>query len=167
MTTLGLESRLVQNPALGAVVLWRFARKFSDSHLSHDFCPLCLSALVLPMIWHADTAEMISSTREASGLRAFAEKFSDSKDSNLDSLFAIHRRATQWRSKTMCSLRMALGSGLLRLNERGCLVPSDSLWKPNQQPSVVRSQTHMAEKLGTWFSSMSLLEVAAILHVRF
>ena len=74
MTALGLESRLVQNPALGAVVLWRFVHSYYHAHSLRAAAPFCLAALVLPMVWHAETAENIASTREASGLRAFADK---------------------------------------------------------------------------------------------
>ena len=167
MNALGLESRLVQNPALGAVVLWRFARKYSDSHPVHAAAPLCLVALVLPMVWHTDTATNIASTQIASGLRAFADKFFDAQDSNLDALLAIHSRAARWRSKTTNALRIGFGSGLLRLNERGGLMPSDTVWQPAKHPSTVRIQTNVAEKLGAWFSALSLLEIAAIVHVRF
>ena len=101
MTALGLESRLVQNPALGAVILWRFAHKYSEAHALRAATPFCLCALILPMVWHAETAEKIASTRETSGLRALADKFSDTRDSKLDTLLALHGRTLRWRGKTM------------------------------------------------------------------
>lgn len=167
MTTLGHESRLVQNHALGAVVLWRFARKYTDSHALHAPVPLCLAALVLPMVWHVDTATNIASTREKSGLRAFRDKFSDTQESRFDALLAIHNRSARWQDKTMGSLSMALGCGLIHLNDRAMLVPSGIEWHVNRHPLAVRNQVNMAEKLGTWFASLSLLEIANVLHIRF
>lgn len=167
MTTLGLESRLVQNPALGAVVLWRFAHKYSELHARRAAAPFCLSALILPMVWHAETAENIASTREASGLRAFADKFSDTRDSKLDTLLALHHRAARWKEKTMNSLRVAMGCGLLRFDASGGLLAGDVAWQPVNQAQAARNQTNHAEKLGAWFAALSLLEIAAILRVRF
>lgn len=167
MTTLGLESRLVQNPALGAVVLWRFAHKYSEVHALRAAAPVCLGALILPMVWHAETAGTIASTREASGLRAFADKFSDTRDSKLDTLLALHQRTARWQDKTMDSLRVAMGCGLLRFDETGGLLAGEIAWQPVNQPQAVRSQTNHAEKLGAWFAALSLLEISAILRVRF
>lgn len=167
MTTLGLESRLVQNPALGAVVLWRFAHKYSEAHALRAATPFCLCALILPMVWHAETAENITSTREASGLRAFADKFSDTRDSRLDTLLALHGRTARWQDKTMNSMRVAMGCGLLRFDGAGGLLAGDIEWQPAKHPQTVRVQANVAEKLGAWFAALSLLEIAAILRVRF
>ena len=159
--------RLVQNPALGAVVLWRFARKYSESHALHAAVSLPLCALVLPMVWHAETAENIASTREASGLRAFADKFSDTKMSQLDALLALHNRVARWRGKTMDALRIGFGSNLLRLEEQGGVIASDAAWSPVAHTQPVRDQTNAAEKLGAWFAVMTLREISVALHVRF
>jgi hypothetical protein len=167
MTALGHELRMVQNPALGAVILWRFARAYADQHPQNSPAPFCLLALILPMIWHADTATNIHSTREASGLRAFADKFSDSQDSHLDSLLSIHKRAARWRTKTIDSIQMAIGCGLLRIEPAGGVIASDQTWQPGKQPPSVRIQFNNSEKLGCWFARLSLIEIAAILHVRF
>lgn len=167
MNALGHELRMVQNPALGAVVLWRFARTYADQNPLKSPAPFCLLALVLPMIWHGDTATNIHSTREASGLRAFADKFSDSQDSHLDSLLSIHKRAARWRAKTMDSTQMAIGCGLLRIDSSGGVIASDQTWQPGKHPLSIRIQTNNAEKLGDWFARLSLIEIAAILHIRF
>ncbi len=167
MTDLGHELRMVQNPALGAVILWRFARAYSEASSSHSPAPLCLAALVLPMVWHEDTARNLASTQKKSGLRAFADKFTDTKESNLDALVTIHERVIRWRSKTLASLRMAHGCGLLRLELKGGILAFDKDWQPAKHSPAVRSQANLAEKLGGWFASLSLLEIATILHVRF
>jgi len=159
--------RLVQNPALGAVILWRFARKYSDSHALHSAVPLPLCALVLPMVWHQETADQIAATREASGLRAFTAKFSDTKNSQLDALLALQRRAARWREKTLGALHLGFGSNLLRLDEKGGLLASDEVWAPARQPQTVRNQTNAAEKLGAWFATMTLREISVTLRVRF
>jgi hypothetical protein len=119
------------------------------------------------MVWNSETTENIHSTFEASGLRAFADKFSDTSDSKLDALLAIHGRVKLWRMQTMKSLQFAIGTGLLRLDEMGRLSSADVALQPSKHRQIVRTQTKSAEKLGAWFASLSLLEIATILHIRF
>ena len=164
MTTLGHELRVVHNPALGAVLLWRFARSYSETHQLHTPTPLPLAVLVLPMVWHSDTLNHITSNRAASGLRALADKFTDDK---LDVLLALHGRAFRWRDKTVNALRMGLATSILRLSTEGGLVAGDTDWSLNAQASTIRTQVSAAEKIGVWFSMLSLREISLTLHVRF
>ena len=164
MTTLGHELRLVHNPALGAVLLWRFARSYSEAHQVHAPAPLPLSALVLPMVWHSDTLSHVTSTRVASGLRALADKFTDHQ---LDVLLALHGRASRWRDKTEDALRMGISTGILRLSPEGGLVAGDADWSLNAQAPTIRAQIAAAEKVGAWFSILSLREISLTLNVRF
>lgn len=167
MTTLGLETRLVQNPALGAVLLWRFASKYTTSHPVQEAPSICLAALVLPLVWHADTMENLTGTQERSGLKSFADKFTDTTNSSLDALIAIHPRTARWRTKTLDSLKVGFGSGLLKLSPNGDLVASSREWQLVKHTSVVQRQVRATEKLGVWFASLTLLEIGSTLHVRF
>jgi hypothetical protein len=164
MTTLGHELRLVHNPALGAVLLWRFVRSYSDTHQFHASAPLPLAALVLPMVWHSDTLSHITSNRAASGLRALADKFTDDQ---LDILLALHRRASRWRSKTENALRMGICTGIIRLSSEGGLIAGDPNFSVNTQTPGIRVQIAAAEKLGAWFSVLSIREISLTLNVRF
>lgn len=167
MNNLGHELRMVQNPALGAAILWRFSKKYAEAQSIGKSPPFCLLPLILPMIWHADTEEIISSTRESSGLRAFSNKFSDAQHSQLDVLLGLQKRATDWKSKTMESFRLGLASGLLCLDSNGEVQASDEVWKPAKFPLPVRGLLKSSEKLGVWFSTVSPLEVANTLIIKF
>jgi len=81
MTTLAKEVVNVQNPALGAVLIWRFTcgyvagqRNKRKSVTPHRICRSANSA-------SQGTMDFVHSTRLASGLRAFAAKFGDSAQS--------------------------------------------------------------------------------------
>ena len=164
MTALGHELRLVQNSALGAVLLWRFARSYSDAHPFHAPAPFALSAIILPMVWLADTISHIGSTQIGSGLRALADRLGDAQ---LDVLLALHDRAALWRGKTCAALRLGLGAGIFRLSSEAGLIASDTSWVPNAQTQAVRTQTAAAEKVGTWFASLTMREISLTLHIRF
>lgn len=165
MATLGHESRMMQNAALGAVILWRFSRAYTAA--SHRVIPMPLLFLPLPLIWHEATAEHIRSTQFNSGLRKFAEKFSEPSSPELDILLDLQRRATVWRSKTLQSFRVCLGTGLLRLEPAGSVKFEDVAWSPQDCNVQTRKMCFAAEKIGAWFAPLTLREISLALHVNF
>lgn len=167
MTELSHELRIMQNPALGAVLLWRFAFSYARAHPTGDATGLPLLFLPLPMVWHETTFEYIASTRVASGLRVFAAKFKESSPSQLDILLNLHERAVRWRPKTRESLRIALATGLLRLHRDGRVLALNNAWPMQSQSATVKQMCHAVEKLGTWFAPLSLRETSLALHVHF
>lgn len=156
------EVQAVQNPALGAVLLWRFTIGYCPETATRGGAPMPLCFLVLPMTMHTATCDEITSTQAASGLRAFEQKFK----SDGDYLLAIHHRMLSMRVLSLRSLRIALATGLVTL------VPSDgSVWPRTRDivtpdPSVKRLVA-AAEKLGRWFGELNAYEIAGILRVEF
>src|SRR6266436_6768091 len=100
MISLTREVRNVQNPALGAGLLWRFACGYIGSHTTRDPVPLPLAFLVLPVVFHERSERLLAGTQKASGLRAFAGKFGNSDNSIQDVLLAIHGRMLTLRNLT-------------------------------------------------------------------
>jgi 4-hydroxybenzoate polyprenyltransferase len=83
MTSLTREVRIVQNCALGATVIWRFVVGYTQSSKTSEGPPLPLGFIVLPVVFHEDTVNLIGSTRGDSGLHAFADKFAWSENKSL------------------------------------------------------------------------------------
>lgn len=164
MNALARESYRMQNPALGATLLWRFAKAHADADRDRKGPPLPLGFLVLPMIWQHDTAETIGSTMTNSGLRKFAAKFTET-DAARDILLGIHPRAVRWRPKTQAALRLGLSAGLLGI-EHAQLVSRRSANEPLSNGTIA-TMADAADKLGVWFASLSVHEVGLILHVQF
>ncbi len=167
MNALGHELRLTQNPALGAVVLWRFAAAYPSSHPQQAHVPLPLLFLTLPAVWHEPTAALIASTQARSGLRAFAAKFAEVRPPQLDVLLDLHVRARRWRPKTLESLRVGLATSLVRLGPEATILTGDRAWSPHAQPRSVKAMCSAAEKLAGWFAPLTLNEISLALHVRF
>lgn len=167
MSVLSHELEMLHNPALGAAVLWHFIQGYTVDKAKHTAVPLPLCALVLPTIWHKETLDLIVSTQVAKGLRAFTDKFSDSKNSRYDILLSLNARSKRWRSKTMEALKMGLGTGLFKLELEGYLTSESSKIGQAKWANSVEHQFRAASKLGIWFSTLSVKEVAAILHVKF
>lgn len=163
MTRLLSEVQAMQNPALGAVLIWRFVCGYAPQNDPRDGVPLPLSFVVLPVVLHERTREEVTSTRLSSGARKFEEKFRDRGDV----LFALNQRAIGLRSLSLRSVRHVLAAGLLTLvPERGTLWPR-SYAKPPVEANSVSELLAAAEKLGGWCGSLSVYEIAGILRVEF
>lgn len=167
MTALGHEVRLMQNPALGAVLLWRFATAYSAGHPQHAATPLPLLFIVLAAVWHEPTAANIASTQMRSGLRAFAAKFTESSPPQLDALLDLHERARRWRPKTREALRVGLATGLLRLDEKASVIAGSTKWTPDDHSHTNKVMAFSAEKFGAWCAALTLHEISLALHVKF
>jgi len=165
MTPLSKESRLVQNPALGATLLWRFVSAFQSSHQQGDYPPLQLLYLVLPMTLHAETCDMIRATQKGSGLSTFADRFTRSDANKTDILLAIDNRVIAWRELTRASLAIALRCRLLTIAPDTGKVVAIVHTQSSAIPPSVNHLLSAAEKLGAWFSGLTLFEIATSLKV--
>jgi hypothetical protein len=158
------EIEIVQNPALCAFALWRFGLGFQCEDGRPAILPLAF--LVLPLVLHRTTLEMINSTRRASGLALFAAKLGERREL----LFAVHERALALRHLTLQSIGMGVASGLLTLDYDATTLranaPKPDASKP-KLPERVRSFSAAADKIGYWFSKVTLNQVALTLAVGF
>ena len=163
MTRLLSEVQAMQNPALGAALVWRFACGYAPQNEPHDGMPGPLSFVALPVVLHERTREKVTSTRLSSGVRKFEEKFRDRGDV----LFALNQRAIDLRALSLRSVRHALAAGLITLvPERATLWPR-SYAKPPVEAKSVSELLAAAEKLGGWCRSLSAYEISRILRVEF
>lgn len=162
---LAREAQNVQNPALGAAILWRFCCAYGTTHPANDAPALPILFLVLPIVLHQATAELVRRTRPSSGLRAFAAKFGDTTVSKQDLLLQIHDRALRWRALTLQSVELAAAGHLIHLTVTGEVIPL-SKTKARGLPDEVKRLMSDAEKLGAWCGSLTLHEIATTLKVR-
>ncbi|MFG0787845.1 three component ABC system middle component [Delftia tsuruhatensis] len=162
---LAREAQNVQNPALGAAIIWRFCCAFAATHPTNAAAPLPTLFIVLPIILHQATADLLRRTHARSGLRAFAAKFGDSAVVKQDLLLQIHQRSLRWRTLTMQSIELAAAGRLVHLAEFGEVIAL-SKTKPRGLPDEVKQLMIDAEKLGAWCASLTLHEIITTLKVR-
>lgn len=158
------EVALIQNEALGAFALWKFGLGFQDRDGQAATLPFAF--LVLPMVLHAPTLEMVLSTYKASGLHLFAGKLGDHRED----LIAVHSRALSLRQLTLESLIRAEQSSLIQIDPATATIwsigPYDDMAAPSL-PERIRRIALACEKLGYWFSGLSDQQVAHTLRVEF
>lgn len=162
---LAREAQNIQNPALGAAALWRFCCGHVDAHPDGDAPRLPVAFLVLPIVLHVATAELLQSTRLTSGLRAFASKFGDSKVSKQDVLLQVHERAVRWRPLSLQSIELATAAHLIKVSEECELIPLTRT-KARGLPEDVKKILSNAEKLGRWCSQLTLHEITTTMKVK-
>jgi Family of unknown function (DUF6521) len=162
---LAREAQNVQNPALGAVLVWRFCCGYVETQRVSAPPPLSLLFLVLPIVLHQATSEFVKRTYKSSGLRAFAAKFGDSSVSKQDLLIQIHDRSIRWRKLSLNSVELAVAGRLLKLTDNGDIIPL-SRTKARGLPDDVKQLMDLAEKLGAWFGELTVHEIVITLKVK-
>lgn len=150
---------LVQNPAFGAILLWKFGKTYQQEKVAEYPC-LNLFFLVLPMLLHTGTLEKIKSTNRSSGLVQVANKLANEREN----LLSIHPRALAMRNLTLQSVATGVVSSLLHLNyETASLRSNDA--SPPKPPERLKYHLRGAEKLGVWFAGLEPAQVFALMKV--
>jgi len=167
MSILATEIRNIQNPALGAGLLWRFTCGYTKEHSVRNPVPLLLLFLVLPIILHEQTEAFVQGTQKASGLRAFAAKFGKSENCKQDVLLAIHSRMLSLKKLSLESLRIGIATRLIHLSSDATVIPLSQTKVAAGIPDDVRHMMNNAEKLGGWCASLTIHEIATTLKLRF
>lgn len=158
------ELEIVQNPALGAYAIWRFGLGFQADDSRPTTLPLVF--LVLPLLLHTQTLEVIGSTQKASGLTVFAAKLGKEREN----LLAVHVRARSLRELTLESIGLGIVSKLLSLDYDDASLRANALLGPSANPFLperLRGLPKSADKIGHWFSKAGLSQVANMLNVEF
>ena len=150
----------VQNSAMGAVILWSFGRGYQGEVLGR--LPLLhLSFLVLPIVLHRPTLELVTGTLTSSGIGKFIEKFERCRED----LMAIHTRALLMRRLSLEAVSTGISVGLLSvLYEDGQLRANEvTMRHPTER---IKPYTAAAEKLGHWMARVPPANIFSLLRVR-
>ncbi|AIC30261.1 hypothetical protein IE4771_PC00136 (plasmid) [Rhizobium etli bv. mimosae str. IE4771] len=159
------ELEIVQNPAIGAYLIWNFALSYQENGAAAVSFPLAF--LVLPMLLHRPTFDEVAATRKASGLPLFASKF----DKEREALVELHSRALQLRALSLQSIGMAATSRLIKIDYEQATLRAYSLdlldVKKPKVPERLNGFASAADKLGAWFSKLSIAQIASTLRIDF
>lgn len=164
MDELNKEVCLVQNPAIGAAILWRFTCGYYNNKNESRLVPFPLLFIVLPIIFREDLRNIITSTNKTSGLQKFSEKLFEKKQ--LDLLLGIQNSAVQYKETTLTAIKIAISAKLLSVFSDTALVIPLQI-RTSKMPKSSEKLLRQSEKLGVWCSSLSLHEISMMLKVRF
>ena len=150
----------VQNSALGSVILWSFGRGYQEEVFG-ELPLLHLSFLVLPIVLHRPTLDLVTSTFPSSGLGKFIEKFERQRED----LMAVHSRAIAMRRLTLEALSTGIASGLLSLKYEDAMLRANVV-KVQRPSERIKPYVSAADKLGRWMARVPPPTVFSLLRVR-
>jgi hypothetical protein len=166
MSNLNKEAKNVQNPALGAMLIWRFVTAFEKESPTRSHPTLPLIFTVLPLLLSEEIANIAKSTLASSGLRPFADKFASSAISKSDLLISLNERILNTKKLTIESLMIAISSNLLTIDVKSAGVIPLSITPPRVGiPESVKKLSGISEKFGKWCASMSNHEIGLTLKI--
>ncbi|MEN6459958.1 MAG: three component ABC system middle component [Syntrophomonas sp.] len=163
MDNINKEIYLVQNPSIGAAIIWRFVCGYYSK--DNKPVPFPLLFLVLPIIFRQDLCDVIKSTQKRSGLSKVSEKLF-SNHSN-DQLYYVHNSADQQRQLSLSSINIGIITKLFVIDIKSAQVfPLTQSNKTGLSEST-KILLNAAEKLGLWCAELTLHEISTLLKVRF
>jgi ABC-three component (ABC-3C) system Middle Component 3 len=153
-----IEPEIVQNEALGALLLWAFTNQFCTKQ------PAGVGILwllpVLPLAFHKDTIEAVSNRHFNGGIYLAL-----TEDRTLVS--GLQERMEAMVPQTFAALNLALSTKLLKLDESKRQVTSIRRTPPLQVGQRTKPLISTAERFGYWFGNSSPEEVTSLLRLRF
>lgn len=160
------EVEAIQNPALGAIILWEFSKGYSQTNAAP--LPIHLMFLAIPLLMCEDLFEITkSSTRGLYKLRDNLSK----KGTNTDHLLLpeLNSRVCDFKLVTANSLTLAISCRLLDLDYSKATVSYIAHRMPNGMtlPVAYDGLNTTAEKLGKWCGATQFNEIARMLEVEF
>lgn len=156
------EVELIQNPALGCVALWEFGKEYQS--LNAEPPSLLAAFLVLPLVLHGPTRDLITGTQKGSGLGLFAAKLREEREQ----LMAVHVRALVLRSLTLQSVVFGIRSRFLTLDYPSATVRANAApFKLPAFPESTKAIRPAAAKVGYWLAKAGLPQAAKQLCVEF
>lgn len=164
MNEINRDIYLVQNPAIGAVLLWQFVCEYYNYDDENKQAPLPLLFIVLPVVFREDLRKTINRTQRSSGLQKVSEKLFNEKQS--DFFYRIQNSAEEYKELTLTAINIAVNRNLIGIISKTAQVyPVQT--KVTKMPKSSDELLKAAKKLGEWCSSLSMHEISLLLKVRF
>jgi hypothetical protein len=161
------EQRVLQNPLLSGLVMWRYVRAYYDATNQSDAPDLRTSLLVLPMALHKRTVGVIHRMHKTSGL---AKALTDDPFIRV----GLQERVDGFTDLSFRAIHVACCARLLAMDKTGrwpCLVPTSIVRNAptDLAPSSedARSMLRTAERLGLWFAGMDFDTLCLTLNIDF
>lgn len=158
------EIERIQNPALGAIILWKFIDAYNENQKVYDKRLLELIFMILPITYNEEICNYVKTTRRSSGLNKVIEKMMN--DKKIDYIYQISDNIQAMRELTIQSIQIAVASKLITINKQ-LELKNNFCKKLPKNYEKIKNFIDVSQKLGEWFSKMNIYEIEQILKVRF
>ncbi|RQT42820.1 hypothetical protein DF046_37500 [Burkholderia cepacia] len=154
---LNKEMWQVQNPGLGAALIWQFGRAFASQ--TEAAVPLPYAFFVIPLLYNKSTLDVIVKTNK--GLRKIEEKLTN--DESIAT--TAQTNVLNMRSLSSESLAIALRAGLVAVRAEDATYRSRVTAPPILDGKMPKELMKAAEKLGRWAAEVSLREFCFVFRL--
>lgn len=156
-----IEYEAIQNPALGALAIWQFAKEYYDNSNKTKGPIILLCFLVLPIVFNKQAVDNLHNRHKQGGLiKALTESSTIT--------IGVQERMQQMYEQTLESLNIAFSSGLLVFNQDTAeILPMRTSSSKKYNNEQVKDILLTSKKLGYWLSELSLIQICKLLKVRF
>jgi|AGTN01.3.fsa_nt_gi hypothetical protein len=165
MSDLNKEINNIQNPALGAYIIWNFVRGYYNGKAL--FVPFPLLFIVLPIMFREDMVEVLYGTNKPTGLRNYADKFTSKQILKNDVISQLPPSSEMMMGLTLQSIKVAIRASLISIDVNNAFIFPISMSEHKSEPKSIVQMGRASEKLGYWCSQVTLHEISQILKVRF
>ncbi len=145
----------IQNPAIGAYLIWKTALGYCSKQ--HPFVSMHLLFLVIPMLLNQKIYQKVKATKATSTLYNLISKLTPNE------FIQINEGVSLYKELTFESLGLAARTGLIKYDGKDRIVPLKINITPQE---VVRDMGTQGIKLGKWFEKLSLSQIIRITMVK-
>ncbi len=156
------EQQIVQNELLAAEAIWHAVQEGFEVRQRTVGVPMPLVFLVLPLVFHRQTAISLSTKTKPGALyKALIQE--------PEITVGLQERMQAMSDKTLRSLALALDAEFLALDVEGdqYLIPLRRTTPVNHVTDEVKTIMNAAKRVGQALGEMAPAQVLALLHVRF
>lgn len=152
------EYEIIQNNALGSIILWNFVNGYYNKAQTGPIIPLLMT--ILPLVFHKKIRETLSRKHLHGGLfRAISE------DRTL--LIGLQQRIEDMSSQTFQSLNIGFASGLIDYNQNNKqIIPKSKTLPFKTETKEIQDMQKTAKKLGVWFATTNIEQLFILLRLR-
>jgi hypothetical protein len=155
------EYDAVQNPALGALLLWTFVAEYYKSKGENEGPILPHIMLVLPILFNQDFVENIYNRRLNGGLY-------NALNDEMTLFVGVQNRMQAMSNLTFRSINVCCSAKIVFLDkERYEFIPVRSKIPDYKHNESIHKMLAAAKRLGFWFATNELNQLCALLKVRF
>jgi hypothetical protein len=162
MTDILFEQQIVQNPGLGAEVLWHAVNEAYEEKNRTGGMPLFMAFIVLPLTFHRRSANALASKAKPGALyKAVA--------SDREIRVGLQQRMEALSERTLQSLSVAFSTGLLLLDseESPQLIPGRKSPPVAHATEEVKTILAAAKRVGQATAELASAQIATHLNIRF
>ncbi|KEI92418.1 three component ABC system middle component [Clostridium botulinum] len=156
-----IEYKILQNTPLSSILLWKFVLSFEKN--KNDDINIFVLLIILPIIYNTDSRKTLYSKKLKGGLyRAINE--------NKYIILGLQNKVNKMAVQTLRALNMACACGLLGYKNGLVFSIKKNINKYSLnkiEKGEVKEMIKVSEKLGYWFSQMTIDQICLTLGVDF